>query len=196
MPSYCLSLVSPLHAIAWLLVCLLALPAVAQDEPDFNALTSMIESSLASAGQAAYPGDRSELYRYTADGWEMQLFAAWSGQRWLPMAVHIHHPDRLLRGAGQWQQRYQDLLADYDPAWLDRLELPDLFEVPPPDYNPAVPDEIRARRFTFAGYWYEARWYNSGGVDDDAVWSLISYDLVALEPPQSEPNSQSEEPSG
>lgn len=153
--------------------------ALAQTDPDFPAFSELIDQTLASNGPGVNTGDRSELYRYTQDGWELQLFSAWSGERWLLLALRLHHPARIERGPGQWQDRYHRLLADFSPDWLAAMELPELIDVPPPDYNPAVPEELRSRRFTYEGFWYEARWFNSGGVDDDAVWSLISYDLVA-----------------
>lgn len=153
-----------------------------QDDPDFTTFSDLIEQTLASNGPGVNPGDRSELYRYTSDGWELQLFSAWSGERWLLLALRLHHPGRIERGPGQWQDRYDDLLAEFSPDWLAEMELPELIDVPPPDYNPAVPEELRSRRFTYEGFWYEARWFNSGGVDDEAAWSLISYDLVVLDP--------------
>jgi len=153
-------------------------------EPDFRALTELIAASIQGSGPAPQIGDRSELYRYTPDGWEVQMFAVWSGHRWLLLATHVTHPERDGYGQGDWEERYATLLKTYRPDWVDRLKLPDLFEVPPPDYNPAVPEEVRSRRFVWQGYWYEARWFNSGGLDDAADWSLVSYDLVAEEPPE------------
>jgi len=152
-------------------------------EPDFEALTRLIAAAVQNNGPAQESGDRAELYRFTPEGWEAQMFAVWSGHRWLLLAAHISHPDLARYGQGEWEDRYEQLLETYSPDWVDRLGLPDLFEVPPPDYNPAVPNEIRTRRFVWQGYWYEARWFNSGGVDDASFWSLVSYDLVAEEPP-------------
>ncbi len=160
--------------------------AQAVDAPDFATLTDLIAESVQSSGPAPQTGDRAELYRFTPDGWEVQMFAVWSGYRWLLLAVHVHHPSRSIYGQGEWQSRYAQLLTSYSPDWVERLRLPDLFEVPPPDYNPAVPDEVRSRRFVWQGYWYDVRWFNIGGVDDDAEWELVSYDLVALEPPSPE----------
>jgi len=165
-----------------LVLSLTANAALGQDDPDFAAFSELIEQTLASNGPGVNPGDRSELYRYTPDGWELQLFSAWSGQRWLLLALRLHHPDRIERGPGQWQDRYDRLLSAFSPAWLEEMELPELIDVPPPHYNPAVPEELRSRRFTYEGFWYEGRWFNSGGVDEDAAWSLISYDLVVLDP--------------
>jgi hypothetical protein len=173
-------------ALVLALMLLLAPPPArpqAVAEPDFRALTQLIAASVQGNGPALEQGDRTELYRFTPEGWEVQMFAVWSGHRWLLLAAHVSHPDRARYGQGEWESRYRTLLQNYHPDWVDRLRLPDLFEVPPPDYNPAVPDEIRTRRFAWQGYWYEARWFNSGGVDDAASWSLVSYDLVAEEPP-------------
>jgi len=180
-PSSCLL---PVLALA-LLLAAWPLTAGSQTiaEPDFRALTQLISASVQGNGPAPQIGDRSELYRYTPEGWEVQMFAVWSGHRWLLLAVHLSHPDRDHYGQGDWEARYATLLETYRPDWVDRLSLPDLFEVPPPDYNPAVPDEVRSRRFVWQGYWYEVRWFNSGGIDDAAEWSLVSYDLVAEEPP-------------
>lgn len=154
----------------------------ALSEPDFDALTQLIAAAIQGNGPSQQIGDRTELYRFTPDGWQVQMFAVWSGHRWLLLAAHVSHPDRLQYGQGEWEARYARLLQSYRPDWVDRLNLPDLFEVPPPDYNPAIPEEVRSRRFVWQGYWYEARWFNSGGVDDAAAWSLVSYDLVAEEP--------------
>ncbi|AKS40684.1 hypothetical protein [Wenzhouxiangella marina] len=175
---------SCLRPFGWILLLCLSASLSAQDDPDFTRLTSLLSETLAQAGPARQTGDRSEMYRYTDDGWEMQLLAAWSGQRWLLLAAHLDHPERRVGSPGRWEERYRELLRAYAPEWLERLPLPDLFEVPPPGYNPAVPGEVRSRRFTWQGYWYEARWINSGGVDDDAEWSLVSYDLVAQPPPE------------
>jgi hypothetical protein len=182
--------IGPVLAMA--LVLMLALfgisPTQAQlvDEPDFDTLTELMAASLQDNGPARQRGDRAELYRFTPTGWEVQVLAVWSGQRWMLLAAHVQHPQRARFGQGDWMSRYSALLSDYDPGWVERLRIPDLFEVPPPDYLPAVPEEVRSRRFVWQGYWYEARWFNSGGVDEDAVWSLVSYDLVALEPPPPE----------
>jgi hypothetical protein len=184
----------PARILAFILAVLVSLPALAQlvDEPDFDTLTELMAASLQGNGPARQPGDRAELYRFTPTGWEVQVFAVWSGQRWMLLAAHVHHPQRARYGQGDWMSRYSALLSDYDPGWVERLRIPDLFEVPPPDYLPAVPEEVRSRRFVWQGYWYEARWFNSGGVDEDAVWSLVSYDLVALEPPPPEDDQASE----
>ncbi|MEE4330472.1 MAG: hypothetical protein V2J10_06365 [Wenzhouxiangella sp.] len=183
LPS-CLILV-PLLLAAWAPVA----HSQSVAEPDFRALTRLIAASIEGNGPALQAGDRTELYRYTPDGWEVQMFAVWSGHRWLLLAAHISHPDRRRYGQGDWEARYAALLESYRPDWVDRLGLPDLFEVPHPDYNPAVPDEVRSRRFVWQGYWYEARWFNGGGVDDAARWSLVSYDLVAEEPTPAQDDS-------
>lgn len=179
------SLVSPACQLLAILLSTWPLAAWPQPvvEPDFRALTQLISASIQENGPALQPGDRTELYRYTPGGWEVQMFAVWSGHRWLLLAAHVTHPERAGFGQGEWESRYTKLLETYRPDWVNRLRLPDLFEVPPPDYNPAVPDEVRSRRFDWQGYWYEARWFNSGGIDDAARWSLVSYDLVAEEPP-------------
>ncbi|MEN1728944.1 MAG: hypothetical protein AAGJ52_10950 [Pseudomonadota bacterium] len=161
----------------------LAQPVV---EPDFDAMTDLMAEALQSNGPAQQPGDRAELYRFTPEGWEVQLFGVWSGERWMLLAANVHHPALERYGQGDWMERYTALLSEYDPEWVERLRIPDLFEVPPPDYLPVVPDEVRSRRFVWQGYWYEARWFNSGGVDIDADWSIVSYDLVALPPPEPE----------
>lgn len=112
----------------------------------------------------------------------MQLLIAFNAERWQLLALRLHHPERAERTTGQWQERYTSMLKRFRPEWLTQLEAPELIDVPAPNYLPVVPQERRSRRFTYQGYWYEVRWFNSGGLDELADWSLISYDLV-LEPP-------------
>ena len=102
-----------LHLAILLAFSLATLSARGQDDPDFAAFSDMIEQTLASNGPGINPGDRSELYRYSPEGWELQLFSAWSGQRWLLLALRLHHPDRIERGPGQWQDRYDSLLSEF-----------------------------------------------------------------------------------
>jgi hypothetical protein len=154
--------------------------APAADDPEFDEFTALIERTLAVTGPGAYPGDRSELYRFTESGWEIQMMTLWDGERWQLLALRLHHPQRIEQVEGQWQERYDNLLAGLDRNHLPDLDLPELIDVPAPDYSPALPDELRSRRFNYAGFWYEVRWFNSGGVDERAEWSLRSYELVAL----------------
>lgn len=161
-------------ALAW------SLSAWAEDDPAFEEFMGLIEQALEAAGPGNQEGDRSELFRYTESGWEVRMMALWDGTRWQLLALRMHHPDRIAEAEGQWQERYAALLAGIDRNNLPELLMPDLFEVPPPSWNPAMPEELRSRRFTHAGFWYEVRWYNAGGIDDNARWALRSYELVAL----------------
>ena len=167
------------HRILAGLVVLLASIQASADEPDFEAFTSLIGQTLAAAGPGAYIGDRSELYRYTPDGWEIQMMTVWAETRWHLLALRLHHPDRIEEEDGEFHQRYRRLLAAIDRDRVPDLVLPVLIDVPPPSYLPAVPDELRGRSFRMDGFWYQARWINAGGVDMDASWALRSYELVA-----------------
>ena len=149
-------------------------------DPDFDQFMLIMQDTLDKAGSGNHPGDRSELYRYSGGGWEMQMMTVWDGEAWLLLALRLHHPERITEVEGQWQQHYDRLIARLNRDMLEELNLPELFDVPAPGWNPAVPGELRSRRFTFQGFWYEARWINRGGVDDFAEWALRSYELVAL----------------
>lgn len=156
-------------------------PVVAEEpDPDFDHFMLTMQQALDGAGSGNHPGDRSELYRYTEDGWEMQMMTVWDGEGWLLLALRLHHPERIEAVEGQWQEHYEHLLRNLNRSMLESLHLPELFDVPPPDWNPAVPGEYRSRRFTYEGFWYEARWINRGGLDGRADWALRSYELVAL----------------
>ncbi len=164
-----------------LLLMLLGSPSVgAEEDPPFDEFMALIERTLDTTGPGNQAGDRSELFRYTETGWEVRMMTLWDGDQWRLLALRMHHPERITEIEGQWQERYERLLASIDRERLPELPLPDLFDVPPPDYNPALPEELRSRRFTHDGFWYEVRWYNAGGVDDRARWAIRSYELVAL----------------
>lgn len=163
---------------------LLAGVAAAEDSPDFERFMALVEQALAGGGAGRHPGERSELYRYTDDGWSLHMMVIWDGERWRLLAVDMAHPERRDAAASEWRDRYQALLGSIRRDGLgDRLRLlpePELFEVPPPDFNPALPEEQRSRRFSHDGFWYEVRWENVGGVDDRARWALLGYSVVAL----------------
>ncbi|TVR96525.1 MAG: hypothetical protein EA418_05305 [Wenzhouxiangellaceae bacterium] len=160
-----------------LLACVLAVRA---GEPDFEEFTALIEATLRDTGPGIHIGDRSELYRYSADGWELQLMAVWSETGWHLLALRLHHPQRIAEDDGEFHARYRRLLAGIDRDRVADLKLPELFEVPPPDYLPALPGELRGRRFSLGGFWYQARWINDGGVDENASWALRSFEVVAV----------------
>jgi hypothetical protein len=167
----------------WIILSLVlfgSVSASAEDEPSFEAFMALIEQALNTAGPGNQSGDRSELFRFTETGWEIRMMTLWDGDQWRLLALRMHHPERIDEAEGQWQERYDRLLASIDRDRLPELLLPDLFDVPPPDYNPALPEELRSRSFTHDGFWYEVRWFNAGGVDDRARWALRSYELVAL----------------
>jgi hypothetical protein len=158
----------------------MAVAREADEDPDFEDFMLQMQHALDSAGAGNYPGDRSELYRYAESGWEMQMMMVWDGEGWLMLALRLHHPERIDSVEGQWQQRYERLLAELDREMIETLDLPELFDVPAPGWNPALPGELRSRRFTYQGFWYEARWINVGGLDEGAEWALRSYELVAI----------------
>jgi len=160
---------------------LLSLHATAQD-PDFDAFLGLIESALGQTGEASFAGEKTELVRYTEDGWELLMTAAWDGQQWRLLALRLHHPDRIDAPDQRWANQYQALLHELEPQQIEQIEPPALFEVPPPGFMPAFPEEFRSRQFNIGLYWYQARWINTGGFDQDAEWSLRSYELVARPP--------------
>lgn len=165
-------------------ILLVTVPPLAASEldpdPDFEEFMLIMQHALDTAGSGNHPGDRSELWRFTDLGWEMQMMTVWDGEGWLMLALRLHHPDRIDSVEGQWQRHYDQLLARLDRSLIEDLELPELFDVPAPGWNPAVPGELRSRRFSYEGFWYEARWVNRGGVDERADWALRSYELVAV----------------
>lgn len=172
-----------LPVVVFAVLLVMVRPAWASEpdqDPDFDQFMLIMQQALDTAGSGNHPGDRSELYRYTDDGWEMQMMTVWDGEGWLLLALRLHHPARIDEVEGQWQQHYDRLLARLSRDMLEALSLPELFDVPAPGWNPAVPGELRSRRFTFQGFWYEVRWINRGGLDDFAEWALRSYELVAL----------------
>ncbi|TVQ35954.1 MAG: hypothetical protein EA370_08855 [Wenzhouxiangella sp.] len=171
---------SALYRITAGLVLFMASALAVAEPPDFEAFTSLIGQTLATTGPGTYIGDRSELYRYTPDGWEIQMMTVWNETRWHLLALRLHHPERIDEDDGEFHQRYRRLLAALDRDRIADLEMPVLIDVPPPTYFPMVPDELRGRRFTMDGFWYQARWINDGGVDEDARWALRSYELVAV----------------
>ena len=148
-------------------------------DPDFAAFLEQIEQTLAATGPGSQVGDRAERYRYAESGWEIRMTMAWTGERWHLLALRLHHPERVEAPEGQWPERYESLLADLDRDTVPDRLVPELIDVPPPDYTPAIPGERRNRRFTADGYWYEARWINEGSFDERASWRLRSYQLVA-----------------
>lgn len=149
-------------------------------DPDFGHFRSLMQQTLGSSGPGTFAGDRSELYRTTDSGWEIRMMTLWDGEDWQLLAVRLHHPDRIPTGEGQWQERFDELVAGLDRDALPERPLPELVEVPPPTFLPAFPEEQRSRTFTFKGHWYEARWVNIGGLDFNAEWALRSYELIAL----------------
>jgi len=149
-------------------------------EPDFERLQTVISQMLASSGSGTMAGDRSELQRSAAGGWEIRLVTLWDGESWQLLAARLHHPERTGPDDGSWQERFDELIAGLDRNAVSRRPLPELVDVPPPAFLPAFPGEERGRSFEFEGYWYGARWVNDGGLDLNAEWSLRSYELVAL----------------
>ncbi len=154
--------------------------AAAGEDPDFEAFMVLIEQTLGSTGPGSYSGDRSELYRYTDSGWEIQMMIVWDGEHWLVLALRLHHPDRIEEVEGQWLAHYDRLLAGMEREKVPELSMPELFDVPAPAWLPALPGELRSRRFSFGGFWYEARWVNVSTITDDPEWALRSYELVAV----------------
>ncbi|MGY6555558.1 MAG: hypothetical protein ACXIUM_13665 [Wenzhouxiangella sp.] len=165
-------------ALALLGWCL-AITAAAGSTPDFDQLDNQVRDALQAAGIGGQPGERIELDRFAADGWEIRISAAWDGQSWRLLALRLHHPDRVDLPDRSWLERYQDLLVGLNIDHLDRLHTPQLFEVPPPAFRPVLPEETRARQFVFEGFWYRASWRNVGGPDEFARWRLNSFELVA-----------------
>lgn len=159
----------------------ISLLASAQD-PDFEAFLELTTSALDQAGSASVQGEITELVRYTDDGWQLLMSAAWSGEQWRLLALRIHHPDRVEAPDQRWAEQYETLLRELEPEHISEIEPPALFEVPPPAFLPALPDEFRSRQFDIGLFWYQARWFNTGGFDQDAEWSLRSYELVARPP--------------
>lgn len=147
--------------------------------PDFDALEAQVDRALQSAGVGGQPGERIELDRFDADGWEIRISAAWDGQSWRLLALRLHHPERIETADRSWLERYRALLLALNAELLSRLERPELFEVPPPGFLPVLPEELRSRQFEFHGYWYQASWINTGGADEYASWALRSFELVA-----------------
>ena len=170
------------NSIRYLLTALLlAVLPIATEQPDFEQLTDLINRTLVSTGQGVHPGDRSEIYRVAPDGWEIQMMTIWAGDDWKLLALRLHHPDQAPSETGEWHERYAHLLQSMDRGQVADFIVPELVEVPPPSFIPALPGELRSRRFAYQGYWYKARWINDGGLDDRAHWTLRSYELVALQ---------------
>ncbi|MEE4638133.1 MAG: hypothetical protein V2J42_05290 [Wenzhouxiangella sp.] len=155
-------------------------------EPDFDEFIMLIDSALEQTGQASHAGERTELVRYAADGWEILISAAWDGSQWRLLALRLHHPERIDAPDQRWAEHYQALLEALDPEQIQEIEPPELFEVPPPTFLPALPEELRARQFDIDHFWYQASWFNDGGFNEDARWALRSFELVAR-PPQPTP---------
>lgn len=165
--------------LAAALACLLLAAGLAAAEPDFEDFLRLIQTSLATTGPGGHPGERVEVYRYADSGWEIHIIAGWDGQTWRLLALRLHHPERITAPDERWLARYEALLAALTPERLGALEEPELFEVPPPGFLPALPDELRGREFSIGSFWYQARWRNDGGFDEDALWALRSFELVA-----------------
>jgi hypothetical protein len=155
-------------------------------EPDFDEFIVLIDSALEQTGQASHAGERTELVRYAEGGWEILISAAWDGAQWRLLALRLHHPERIDAPDQRWAERYQALLQELAPEQIRDIEPPDLFEVPPPGFLPALPEELRARQFDIDRFWYQASWFNDGGFNEDARWVLRSFELVAR-PPRPKP---------
>ena len=168
-----------MKGLAPALACLLLAANLAAAEPDFENFLSLIQSALAATGPGGHPGERVEVYRYADSGWQIHIIAAWDGERWRLLALRLHHPERIDKPDQRWLAQYEVLLARLKPEHLHALEEPELFEVPPPGFLPALPDELRGRQFEIGSFWYQARWRNEGGLDEDARWALRSFELVA-----------------
>lgn len=153
-------------------------------EPDFETFLVVIDAALAQTGSAAHAGERTELVRYAEDGWEILISAAWDGAEWRLLALRLHHPERIDSPDQRWAERYRALLAALAPEQIRDIEPPALFEVPPPSFLPAFPEELRSRQFDIGQFWYQASWFNDGGFNEDASWALRSFELVARPPPQ------------
>lgn len=153
--------------------------SLAAAEPDFADFFALIDASLAESGAGGYPGERIDVYRRAESGWEIQIIAAWDGAGWRLLALRLHHPDRIEAADERWLERYELLLASLEVEDLEALEEPELFEVPAPAFLPAWPEELRARQFSIGSFWYQARWFNAGGLDEEARWALRSFELVA-----------------
>lgn len=160
---------------------LLLLASVGTDavEPDFEHFLDLIRTTLAEAGSGGFGGERLEVYRFADSGWEIRIIAAWDGEDWRLLALRFHHPERIDAPDQRWLERYQHLLAVLEPQDLASLEEPELFEVPRPAFGPAWPGELRTREFNIGSFWYQARWFNDGGFDEQATWVLRSFELVA-----------------
>ncbi|MFP4209033.1 MAG: hypothetical protein ACLFSC_10270 [Wenzhouxiangella sp.] len=149
---------------------------------DFDHFIDLIDTALAGAGSASHAGERTELVRFAEDGWEILISAAWDGSQWRLLALRLHHPEQIDAPDRRWSEQYQALLAELEADRIGHIEPPELFEVPPPDFLPVLPEELRARQFDLGQFWYLARWVNTGGFDQDARWALRSYELVARAP--------------
>lgn len=168
-------LLASLALLGW---CL-AITAAAETTPDFDQIETQVFSALQAAGVGGQPGERIELDRFSPDGWEIRISAAWDGESWRPLALRLHHPERVDLPDPSWLERYNSLLAGLEPDHLAGLQAPQLFEVPPPAFLPMLPEETRSRQFVFDGFWYRASWRNVGGPDEFARWRLRSFELVA-----------------
>lgn len=153
--------------------------AGAAASPDFDALLGQIDHSLRQAGIGGQPGERIELDRFSPDGWEIRISAAWDGQAWRVLALRLHHPERVDTPSLKWLERYQALLNAVTVADIQGLQGPELFEIPAPSFLPVWPGEVRTRQFMFGEFWYQASWSNEGGPDEFATWRLRSFELVA-----------------
>ncbi|TVS13477.1 MAG: hypothetical protein EA419_01725 [Wenzhouxiangella sp.] len=156
--------------------------SLAAAEPDFEDFLALIDTSLIESGAGGFPGERIEIHRIADSGWEIQIIAAWDGTHWRLLALRLHHPERIEAADERWLTRYELLLATLRAEDLEALEEPELFEVPAPAFLPAWPEELRARQFSIGSFWYQARWFNDGGLDEDARWALRSFELVARPP--------------
>jgi len=93
---------------------LISQQAGAQD-PDFDAFLDLTNSALDQAGNASVPGEKAEWVRYTEEGWQLLMSAAWGGEQWRLLALRIHHPDRIEAPDQRWIEQYQTLLQELEP---------------------------------------------------------------------------------
>ncbi len=169
------------HLAAALVSIFLTLSALAET-PEFEEFLALTQSALDETGKASFPGERTELIRFAPGGWEVLISAAWDGEKWRMLALRVYHPERTRTEIRAWTERYQALWTKLDPDRISDINPPELFEVPPPSFLPALPEELRSRQFNIDQFWYQARWINVGGFDQDAQWALHSFELVAKPP--------------
>jgi hypothetical protein len=156
--------------------------SLSASEPDFEDFLALTRTALEETGEASYLGERTELIRFAPAGWEVLISAAWDGAQWRMLALRVSHPERTQTDPGGWAERYRALWAELDPDRIADIHPPELFEVPPPGFLPALPEELRSRQFDIDQFWYQAHWINLGGFNEDAQWALRSFEMVAKPP--------------